>query len=36
MKTIGPVTSMVPFYEALGIKPGDKMYRPDSARASVW
>jgi putative endopeptidase len=35
-RSIGPVTSMVPFYEAFGVKPGDKMYRADSVRASVW
>jgi hypothetical protein len=26
-RSIGPVTRMVPFYEAFGVKPGDKMYR---------
>ncbi len=35
-RSIGPVTSMVPFYQAFGVKPGDKMYRADSVRASVW
>lgn len=35
-RSIGPVTSMTAFYQAFGVKPGDKMYRPDSTRASVW
>ena len=35
-RSIGPVTSMVPFYQAFGVKRGDKMYRADSVRASVW
>ncbi|MEO7083857.1 MAG: M13 family metallopeptidase [Gemmatimonadaceae bacterium] len=35
-RTIGPVTSMVPFYEAFGVKPSDKMYRADSVRAKIW
>jgi len=35
-RSIGPVTSMVPFYQAFGVKPGNKMYRADSVRASVW
>ncbi|MGH7616993.1 MAG: M13 family metallopeptidase, partial [Gemmatimonadaceae bacterium] len=36
LRTIGPVTNMVPFYQAFGVKPGDKMYRPDSIRVRVW
>jgi putative endopeptidase len=32
----GPVSNMPEFYAAFGIKPGDKMYRADSIRASVW
>ncbi|HEX3865604.1 MAG TPA: M13 family metallopeptidase [Gemmatimonadaceae bacterium] len=35
-RSIGPVTDMVPFYQAFGVKPGDKMYRPDSTRVRVW
>jgi len=36
LRVIGPVTNMVPFYEAFGVKPGDKMYRPDSVRVQIW
>ncbi len=25
LRVTGPVTNMVPFYEAFGVKPGDKM-----------
>ena len=32
----GPVVSVPEFYEAFGIKAGDKMYRPDSLRVSIW
>ena len=32
----GPLSNMPQFYQAFNIKPGDKMYRPDSIRASVW
>ena len=32
----GPVVNVAEFYEAFGIKPGDKMYRPDSLRVSIW
>jgi putative endopeptidase len=32
----GPVVSIPEFYEAFGIKPGDKMYRPDSVRVHIW
>jgi len=27
---------MVPFYEAFGVKPGDRMYRADSVRVQIW
>jgi putative endopeptidase len=36
LRVIGPVSNMVPFYEAYGVRPGDKMYRPDSARVRIW
>src|SRR3954454_19451129 len=36
LRVTGPVTNMVPFYEAFGIKPGDKMYRADDARVKIW
>ena len=32
----GPVVNIPEFYEAFGIKKGDKMYRPDSLRVSIW
>ncbi len=32
----GPLTNFEPFYEAFGVKEGDKMYRPDSARVKIW
>jgi len=32
----GPVVNMPEFYEAFNVKPGDKMYRPDSLRVSIW
>lgn len=35
-RVIGPVTDMPEFFEAFGIKPGDPMWRPDSARAGIW
>jgi putative endopeptidase len=35
-RVIGPVSNMIPFYEAFGVRPGDKMYRPDSVRVRIW
>lgn len=32
----GPVVNIPEFYEAFNIKPGDKMYRPDSLRVKIW
>ncbi len=32
----GPLSNMPEFYEAFGIQPGDKMYRPAEIRAHVW
>jgi putative endopeptidase len=32
----GPFVSVDEFYTAFGIKPGDKMYRPDSLRVRIW
>lgn len=32
----GPLSNMPEFYQAFNVKPGDKMYRPDSLRAKVW
>ena len=36
LRVIGPVTNMVPFHEAFGVKPGDKMYRSDADRVQIW
>jgi putative endopeptidase len=35
-RVIGPVSNMVPFYQAFGVVPGDSMYRPDSVRVRIW
>jgi putative endopeptidase len=32
----GPLANLPEFYETFKIKPGDKMYRPDSLRVSIW
>ncbi|HVX48673.1 MAG TPA: M13 family metallopeptidase [Chitinophagaceae bacterium] len=32
----GPFSDVDAFYEAFNVKPGDKMYRPDSARVRIW
>ncbi len=32
----GPFPNVPEFYEAFGIKPGDKMYLPDSLRVHLW
>ncbi len=32
----GPLSNMEQFYEAFGVKEGDKMYRPDSVRVKIW
>lgn len=32
----GPFVNMKEFYEAFNIKPGSKMYRPDSLRVVIW
>jgi putative endopeptidase len=32
----GPFPNVPEFYEAFGIKPGDKMYLPDNERVRVW
>ena len=31
-----PISDNPAFYEAFNVKPGDKMYRPDSLRVQVW
>jgi putative endopeptidase len=32
----GPLPNVDAFYEAFNVKPGNKMYIPDSARARIW
>lgn len=32
----GPLENFPPFYSAFKVKPGNKMYRPDSARIKIW
>lgn len=32
----GPVVNVPEFYTAFGVRPGDKMYRPDSLRVKIW
>ncbi len=32
----GPVSNMKAFYEAWGLKQGDKLWKPDSERAEIW
>ncbi len=35
-RVIGPLSDMPEFYEAFGVKQGDFMYRPDTARVRIW
>lgn len=32
----GPLMNFTPFYKAFNLKPGDKMYKPESERIVVW
>jgi putative endopeptidase len=32
----GPMSNMPAFYKVWHVKPGDKMYRPDSVRVKIW
>ncbi|MGI4833785.1 MAG: M13 family metallopeptidase [Janthinobacterium lividum] len=32
----GPMADVPEFYQAFGVKPGQKLYRPDSARVRIW
>ena len=32
----GPLSNMPAFYKAFNVKPGDKMYRPESLRVHIW
>lgn len=35
-RAIGPPSNMPEFYEAFGVKEGDKMHRPAAVRAEIW
>jgi putative endopeptidase len=32
----GPLSHMPEFYQAFGVKPGDKMYKEEADRVKVW
>jgi hypothetical protein len=34
-RTANPHDDIFPFYEAFGVRPGDRMYRPDSVRVQI-
>ena len=36
LRTDGPVSNLPAFYEAYGVGPGDRMFRPDSSRVHIW
>ena len=36
LRVTGPVSNMVPFYNAFEVKPGDRMYRADNVRVKIW
>jgi putative endopeptidase len=36
LRVIGPVSNVPAFYEAYGVKAGDKMFRDDSVRVQIW
>jgi putative endopeptidase len=36
LRVIGPVSNVPAFYAAYGVRPGDRMYRPDSTRVQIW
>ncbi len=35
-RTLGPVRNIQAWYDAFGVKPGDKMYIPPEQRAKIW
>jgi putative endopeptidase len=35
-RAFGPLSNMKEFYEAFGVKPGDKMYVPEEKRVEIW
>ncbi len=36
LRVTGPVSNLPQFYEAYGVRPGDRMYRADSVRVKIW
>jgi putative endopeptidase len=36
LRVTGPASNVPAFYEAYGVRPGDKMYRDDSVRVRIW
>ena len=35
-RVLGPLSNFTPFYKAFDVKPGDKMYKPESERIKIW
>ncbi len=35
-RTNGPASNIAGFYDAFGVKPGDRMYRPPTERVKIW
>jgi predicted metalloendopeptidase len=35
-RTNGPASNIAAFYEAFGVKAGDRMYRPPTERVKIW
>lgn len=35
-RVLGPMTDVDAFYETFNVKPGNKMYKPDSLRVRIW
>jgi putative endopeptidase len=36
LRVTGPISNLPQFYEAYGVRPGDRMHRADSVRVSIW
>ncbi len=36
LRVIGPVSNLPQFYQAFGVRPGDKMYRAPADRVKIW
>jgi putative endopeptidase len=32
----GPVSNLPQFYDAFGVRPGDKLYREEKDRVQIW